>query len=280
MDPGDSTYQVFMLNQAKLHIDKIPASSGICIDRLDWLRYYNGGADDGVSLYNGNKVRSLILSWNDIMNKLGPLMHGNNKVILCNPLYRRIDLMRQIDGIYDEYGNKPSSLNLCAQLAMHKPIIAWTVKIEDFQPDPDSYFQHHLYMGAFLTVPFQGNDHTIRPDPDIEKYYLDYGSLLQAIKGRQWVLIPHVIEIENNLAKANVFRVNESIIIPVINGADNLNVKLLLRLPYNLLAKDKIMFSVLYPGTVKWKKVAIKKYSEILELSVPLQRGCVLISLK
>ncbi|MBL0356412.1 MAG: hypothetical protein IPP72_05745 [Chitinophagaceae bacterium] len=81
MDPADSAYQSFLLQQAMLHIEKIPASSGICIDRLDWLRYYNSAADDGVSFANANKTRSLILSWKSIMAKLGPLMHQHNKVI-------------------------------------------------------------------------------------------------------------------------------------------------------------------------------------------------------
>ena len=55
-------------------------------------------------------------------------------------------------------------------------------------PDPDAYFQRNLYMGAFVTVPFPGNDHTITPDAAIEKYYLDYGMLLNALKGREWLV--------------------------------------------------------------------------------------------
>ena len=280
MDPGDSAYQIFLLQQAKLHIEKIPASSGICIDRLDWLKYYNGGADDGVSFVDGNKTRSLILSWKDIMVKLGPLMHQNNKVIFCNPLYRRIDLMKEIDGIYDEFGNNPHSLNLCAQMAMFKPIIAWTISKADFKPNPDAYFQQHLYMGAFLTVPFPGNDHTINPDSSIEKFYLDYGPMLNAIKGRQWILSPNVIEVKDESAEANIFKVKEKIIIPVIHGQQNSTVSLVLKLPYQLLKKDKLLIKVLYPGETNWKKIAERKFSAEINLPVRLKRGCALVSLE
>ena len=85
--------------------------------------------------------------------------------------------MSQIDGIYDEFGYLPASLNLCAQMAFMKTLIAWTVSKENFKPNPDAYFQQHLYLGAFLTIPFPGNDHCINPDQAAEKYYLDYGPL-------------------------------------------------------------------------------------------------------
>ena len=280
MDPADSAYQNLLLQQAKLHIEKISASSGICIDRLDWLRYYNGGAADGVSFANGNKTRSLILSWNDIMAKLDPMMHQNNKVIFCNPLYRRIDLLKEVDGIYDEFGNNPQSLNLCAQMAMFKPIIAWTISINDFKPNPDAYFQQHLYMGAFLTVPFPGNDHTINPDPAIENFYLDYGSMLNAIKGRQWILTPNVITVKDDSAKANIFKMNDKIIIPVIHGLQNSIVNLILKLPYQLLKKDKLLIKVLYPGETNWAKIGKYKFATEINLPVKLKRGCALISLE
>ena len=38
MDPGEPAYQQFLLEQARRHIERLPDSAGICIDRLDWLR--------------------------------------------------------------------------------------------------------------------------------------------------------------------------------------------------------------------------------------------------
>ncbi len=279
MDPGDSTYQAFLLEQARLHLEKIPTSSGICIDRLDWLRFYNSAGDDGVSLVEGRKVRSLIFSWNDIMGKIGGTMHGSHKVIFSNPLYRRLDLMREIDGIYDEYGNYYTSLNLCAQLAFNKPITAWTTGAWDFLPNPDAYFQHHLYLGAFLTVPFPGNDHTITPDAAIEPFYLDYGPLLTAIKGREWLLEPHAIEVRGGNAKANIFKVKGGIVIPVIHAGKEA-VKLALRLPPDVLKKEKIRVQVLYPGAADWQFWGELKFAETMELEVKTQRGCALVKLE
>ncbi len=277
MDCGDTTYQNFLLHQAQLHIDKVPASAGICIDRLDWLKYYNVTADDGASFVDGNKTRSLLFSWKSIMQKLGPLMHENGKVIFCNPLYRRIDLMQQIDGIYDEFGNVPNSLNSCAQLAMFKPIIAWTIDTANFKPNPDAYFQHHLYLGSFITVPFPGNDHTIKPNAFIEKYYEDYGPLFTALKARKWLLLPNVLSIENEDAKANIFTVDDKIIIPIIHGKSDATIKL--QLPYNLLNRKSISVQVLYPGESAWQFLPNIQYSKQLEIKVNLKRGCAILKL-
>jgi len=53
MDPGDPVYQQFLLDQAKRHIEVFPESSGICIDRMDWLQYFNPRFDDGLSWVDG-----------------------------------------------------------------------------------------------------------------------------------------------------------------------------------------------------------------------------------
>ena len=66
VDPGDPAYQKFLLEQAQRHLDRLPDSAGICMDRMDWLRYYNFCADDGVSWIGGRPVRSLYRSWRAI----------------------------------------------------------------------------------------------------------------------------------------------------------------------------------------------------------------------
>ena len=116
-DSGEPVYRQFFLEQARRHIEKLPQSSGICIDRMDFIRRYNLRRDDGVT-WIGKPVRSLVVSWHDLMSKLGPLMHDAGKVIYCNPLYRRVDLLRHQDGIYDEFGQVPFSLNLCSLMGL------------------------------------------------------------------------------------------------------------------------------------------------------------------
>lgn len=58
MDAGVASYQDFLLDQAKRHIDRLPASEGICIDRMDWLRAYSRNGDDGVSWRGSRCARS------------------------------------------------------------------------------------------------------------------------------------------------------------------------------------------------------------------------------
>ncbi|MDR1222587.1 MAG: hypothetical protein LBL07_06870, partial [Tannerella sp.] len=62
-DPGVASYHDFLLAQLQRHIDKIPSSFGICIDRMDWLRLYNPAFDDGVSWYEGKPAQSLLSGW-------------------------------------------------------------------------------------------------------------------------------------------------------------------------------------------------------------------------
>ncbi|SEO32937.1 hypothetical protein SAMN05192574_10790 [Mucilaginibacter gossypiicola] len=279
LDPADSVYKSFLLNQASLHIKNIPASSGICIDRLDWMRFYNANGDDHISMVDRQKTQSLLISWKNLMDPLSRIMHNAHKVIFCNPLDRRIDLMAHIDGIYDEFGYMASSLNLCAQMAFFKPIIAWTASKENLMPDPDAYFQRHLYLGAFLTAPYPGNDHCIQPDAWAEKYYTDYGPLLSAIKGREWLLIPHIVQVIDGPAKANAFKGNGKVIIPIVLGGSTSKVPVIVRLPFAELNKKKLQIKVLYPGETKWKPLKNTAYTKTLELNVPMKRGCALISI-
>ncbi|WP_295668733.1 hypothetical protein [uncultured Mucilaginibacter sp.] len=278
LDPGDANYRAFLLEQARLHIAKIPASSGICIDRMDWQRFYNSNADDGISMIQQQKTRAMVTSWKEIMGQLGPVMHAAHKVIFCNPLDRRIDLMEQVDGIYDEFGYLPSSLNLCAQMALLKPIIAWTASKDNLAPDPDAYFQRHLYLGAFLTVPYPGNDHCITPDAGAEHYYTDYGRLLEAIKGREWVMYPHIVEVENGTAKANIFKANGKFIIPIVLGI-SAHASVIIRLPFAALGKPDLHIKVLYPGEKDWHTIKTIKSAKEIRLAVPLKRGCALVSI-
>ena len=279
LDPADSTYKSLLLEQARLHIDKIPSSSGVCIDRLDWMRYYNSNGDDGISMVQQQKTRAMIVSWKGIMAPIAEIMHAAHKVIFCNPLDRRIDLLAHIDGIYDEFGYVPFSLNLCAQMALFKPIIAWTASKENLMPDPDAFFQRHLYLGAFLTVPYPGNDHCIEPDAWAEKYYIDYGMLLMALKGREWVLSPHVVQVENEVAKANVFKANGKIVIAVVLAGTIGKATVILKLPYSALKKESLQIKILHPGEKNWEILKTVKFAKTIRLDVPIKRGCAMVSI-
>ena len=279
VDPGDPAWRDFLLAQAERHIREIPDSDGICIDRLDWLTFYNPRFDDGVSWVNGKPTRSLFACWADLMAKLGPMMHAADKVIFVNPHTRRLDLMRHVDGIYDEFGDMPHSLNACGLLGFRKPVMGWTASTASLLPDPDAVLQRHLHMGVPPTAPVPGNDHTIRPAPATDGFYLDYGPLFDAIRGRTWVTVAHAIEVEGG-AKANVFAVPGGYAVPVTFGGAAASAKVHLRnLPWpGSWAVARV--DALVPGRPTPVQVALARQGQVLTADVPLVRGCGLLRLR
>jgi hypothetical protein len=276
-DPLDPAGEKHIVEQAKAHIEKLPASSGIAIDCIKHARRYNVHRDDGVSLVDGKPVRSMLVSYNSIMDKIAPIFHENGKVIFGNTMYRRLDISKYLDGFYDEMAHY-FSLNINSFLGLKKPVVMWTSYAGNLKEEgPDNFFQKHLYMGAFPTAPFPGNDHTLNPDPWTDQQYLDYGPLLNALYGRKWVLIPHVISVLDDKAKANVFEIPGGYAVPVTFGGDKANVQLN-GLP--MLKNQKgYKVSILHPGSEKWTKLKYRQKGDVLTLDVPLKRGCAMVKI-
>jgi len=278
MDPGEPVYERFLLEQARLHIEKFPASSGLCFDEMQYLRAYNVQRDDGITWKDARPARSLVVSWRDLMSKMGPFMHGANKVIYCNPLYRRLDLMDQMDGFYDEICTLPESLNASAFMALRKPHVVWTNNIVN--PDPDAYFQRHLYMGAYLSAPIPVNNHDIMPcGPAVDQYYVDYGPMFDALQGRRWVLDPHVIEVEGQHAKANLFSIPGGYLAVVAMGGTKPDARISLRNLDRLPGQKNFVIEAIQPGQAKWTPISSIEHGDSLTVVVPLQRGCAMVRL-
>jgi hypothetical protein len=280
MDPGDPIYQQFLVDQAQRHVEVFPESSGICIDRMDWLRYFNPKFDDGMSWDNDKPCRSLVISWHQIIKKISDIMHNNDKVIYCNPHYRRLDLTRHVDGIYDEFGQMGHSMNLCALLALRKPIMSWTIMTPELEKDPDAYFQRHLHMGAYLTAPLPGNDHTILPSDAINKLYLDYGPLLKTLEGKQWVLKPHAVEVVGNAAKANLFAVDEGYAVPVTFGGQADSAHVVLRHLQPQSEQKPFSTTVIHPGETEWTPIPLTYENGVVSIDVPLERKCAMVKIQ
>ncbi len=281
MDPGGKDYQEHLIEQAKRHIEKIPASEGICIDRMDWLRFFNPRADDGVSWHNGGPVRSLYTSWRGIMDRLAPLMHQADKVIFVNNHLKRVDLLRDVDGIYCEFGHLGPAINMTALLGARKPVLAWTSSENDLKPDPDAFFQRYLYLGMYPTAPLPGNDHTMGPSEWAEKYYLDYGPLMDAMRGRTWVLLPDLLRTGDGGAKANLFQVPGGFVMPVIFAGDTPRISVTLPNPSRWLGSSKApVCEAIHPGIRDRVPVAASSEGADLVLNVPLVRGCAMVCIK
>jgi hypothetical protein len=273
MDPGEPAYQAFLLKQARLHLQKFPASSGLCIDRMDWLRLYNPAGDDGVSWFEDRPTRSLVVSWHDLIDKLAADLHASGKVLFCNNHTKRVDLLRDVDGIFDEFTYMPTSLNTTSLLGLRKAVLGWTSGEENLRPDPDAYFQRHLHLGVYPMAPFPGNDHSIAPGEWTDRQYLDYGPLLDALRGKKWVLAPHAVTVEGDTAKANLFETPGGYVVPVTFGGNAKEAVVTLRGVRAGSAK------ALTPGASQWVPVKLTGQGE-LRLSVPLRRGCAIVRLE
>jgi hypothetical protein len=275
MDAGEPVYRDFLIEQGRRHIEKLPDSSGICIDRLDWLRMYNERRDDGVTWFVDRPARSLLSSWRGIMNQLLPLMHSAGKVVFVNNHDKRLDTLKDIDGIFDEFTTNPAALNTTALLCVTRPALGWTNHEKQIRPDPDGLFQRFLYMGVFPMAPYPGNDHSLGPSEWVDRQYLDYGPLMNAMRGRKWVLEPHAAEVPDGTAKANLFAVKDGFVAPVMFGGSRARARVHLRIPGGVRGMEAI-----HPGSGRAVKVSYRREGSAYIVDVPLVRGCAMVRIQ
>ncbi len=140
---------------------------------------YNEDRDDGLSWVGGRPARSLLVSWKDLLEKLGPLMHQAGKVIFVNNHDKRIDLLRRTDGFFDEFTYGGAPLNLTALMGVRRPVLGWTAEEKNLRPDPDAFFQS-TYILRFPDAPSPGT--TIRSAGRVvDRQYLAYGPPCSAL---------------------------------------------------------------------------------------------------
>ncbi|MGD0899696.1 MAG: hypothetical protein ABR915_17835 [Thermoguttaceae bacterium] len=270
VDPGDPVYLQFLVEQAGRHVNLLPDASGVCIDRLDHVGKFNANAP--VTTYANNRFagRPLLVSFHLAMEKIAPIFHKAGKVMFANPIGTyRVDAFRHLDGVYDEYRSE-RNINRDAWMCVRKPMTIWNA------PKGDVGFQEALYLAAFPTAPFPGNNHTVGPDPKLEQWYLDYGPLLNAIRGKRWVLLPHVIEVENDVALANLFEVPGGYAAPIVFGGDAAGARVSIR----GLPQLPVAFDVLHPGNETPVAITPKNRDGVLVLDVPLVRGCAVVRMR
>lgn len=274
VDSGDPDYKKFLLEQAERHMRMIPEAAGLCIDRADNLRFYNTNADDGVSFFAGGRARALVLSWNGLMDQLGPLVHEHGKVIFCNLINPRLDLARQVDGVYDEFADYPGVMNGVALVCVDKPFLAWTRNAGELS---DEFLQRHLYLGAFPTAPYPLNNHCIQPSPQGDQYYYDYGPLFELLRGKRWVLEPHCIEVNGATAKANLFKVPDGWVVPVMFGGTNSIAAVKIQNVPGM--SQDVRCQVVQPGVSEKVAPTLSWKAGSLQVRVPLHRGCAMLKI-
>ena len=132
-------------------------------------------------------------------------------------------------------------------------------------------------MGAYPTAPYPTNDHCIAPDPWADKYYLDYGPLLDALRGKKWVLAPHCIEVRDDAAKANLFQTPGGYVAPITFGGKADRVVVRIRNVAGL--SGGAACRVLHPGDDQWQPLSATRSEGVLQVGVPLKRGCAMLKL-
>jgi len=135
-------------------------------------------------------------------------------------------------------------------------------------------------MGVFPMAPFPQNDHSLLPSEPADRIYMDYGPLFAAMRGRQWVLLPHAISVKDEVAKANLFQVPGGYIIPVVMGGSAPNATVTISGIPEIQAGKAIHCELLYPGDSEWKACEFTKGSNSMTVAVPLQRGCAMVRVR
>lgn len=282
MDPGEPVYRDYLLNQARRLLDRVPEYAGINIDRLDWITRYNGWRDDGVSWFDDAPARSLVSSWKELLPDLAQLVHDRDKVLYVSPTTAsRLDWMRHVDGFLGEYVSGDLGMNLTAFLGLEKPVMGWTGTDwhrDASEVDPDRYLQSHLHMGVLPMAPVERNDHGIRPSRRVDDVFLAYGAMFRALRGRRWVLEPHVVAVDAGQAIANLFEVEDGVAVPVTFGSDADTVTLRVSRSVGVRGIDWERAWHTVPGRRgEWRPLPARRAGEVTVVAVPLERGSALV---
>jgi hypothetical protein len=176
-----------------------------------------------------------------------------------------------VDGIYHEFGHVPADLNGAALQCELKPCIAWTPDENTLNADPDAYFQRHLHLGVFPTAPLPHNDHTICASTWADRWYLDYGPLMDAMRGKKWVLTERCVEAVTPGVKVNLFRVPGGYALPVTFGGKTESATVRLRHVSDI---GKVKCEALHPGAETAVPVRAEFKGGEWELRIALKRGC------
>ncbi|MFI3321489.1 MAG: hypothetical protein R3Y50_03080 [Rikenellaceae bacterium] len=278
LDCGIPSYRDYLVEQVKRHIGEFPTSSGFNVDRLDWLRLYNLDADDGISYWENQAVRSLNVSYKELMEILWPMLKDNGKYWFLDPNGVRIDFMNRADGIIEEI-EQGQVLNCASFMAPKKPIAAWMhIKSMEGKSDEERevWLQNYLVMGIWPMAPFPENDHSLLPDEGIEKVYSDYSNLFKTIYGRENVLSSKAIK-RNTNAKVNLFKSDLGYIIPICYAKKGLN-KVIVEVKKEYV--ENRTAEVVLPAVEGTKKVEYTINGDYALFEVPVSRRCAVLVLK
>jgi hypothetical protein len=193
--------------------------------------------DKDEPLIRGRVARSQVSSMLIITKALGEALHSNGKFQVHNSYSPRLDFWEHTDAVFSENGFRDDLMHHNSLLGIGgKPVIAWQPGCgrdptfvqcppreewdwpvyADMTPANAQAAQRRLLMrllfwGNQPAVPFPRNDHTITPwiatKQGLLPIFKGWAPLFQQIRGRQWVLAPHAVNVTGGPAQVNLFRV-------------------------------------------------------------------------
>jgi len=96
------------------------------------------------------------------------------------------------------------------------------------------------------------------------------------MRGKKWVLEPHCVETTTPGVKVNLFQVPGGYALPVTFGGTAPTAAVTIR---NIPGLASITCTALHPGTAAALPVPIALKDGVLELTVPLHRGCAMVKI-
>lgn len=296
MDPSEPAFEGLLVEQLLRRQTRVPAMTGIAIDRFDYTHYYSFKRDDGVSWVpqpggaggGWGPAQSLLLSHRHAYARLAGAMRGVNPraVMLgnCNTVCR-VDLGGPA---FDGSFNEGAALNAVAWTGLMRPTILWTYSLSDDAATLDAYFQQHLLMRVFPMAPMPGNDHSINPgSAAVTRAYEDYAPLFDAARHLEWALdTPRPVAVLNasapaplvNMFSSRVLAAGNLLVAVVLGSGMDAAVALRVAAASGVSAYNA---SALMPGGGNaWLSLGTAPVVAMTVLvTLPLARGCALLQL-
>jgi hypothetical protein len=98
------------------------------------------------------------------------------------------------------------------------------------------------------------------------------------LRGKKWVLEPHVLQVENNAAKANLFKVPEGLVMPVVFATTENLVKI--KIARSAEIGNLVSATVLSPDSEKETPIKITSGKGYYELNVPAGKRGVMVRIR
>ncbi len=99
---------------------------------------------------------------------------------------------------------------------------------------------------------------------------------MNQLKEKKLILTEGIICVENDRARANIFKTKSGYAIPVVYGEDQ---EVIVRLDYQAFKSGKWLCQAYLPGIEDAVDVGWKMHDNIMRLKVPLHRGAAMVAI-